>query len=1155
MALPHASSTASWHLSAESGFGLTTLRSASDLTIALLPTGAVYALRHGTTLINQVLAGPAEDGLFRLLLRERTAATEVTTAVRASASLAGAGLSFGTTATSACWRTRGGSDLGLSCTTTLVLHPRESAWMWRVEVSNASNSPRHFEVLLAQDLGLNEESAVRNNEAYTSHYIDLLPVHDDTWGWAILARQNQTAAQGHHPWLAVACLQGATAFCTDGTQFFGRDHRNTGSPAAARIPELPSKRLQYEFALAGLQSRTLTLAAGATGAVVFVARFSEHHPAASAISDLGVLRSVLPGFVLGAAPAPSATPVGAPLLANSLWLHGEEPIEADLASWFAPPHRHLERSAEGRIQSFFCDRSTHVVTRAKEADVARPHGHILRSGTAQWIDREQFGLTAYAAGIFSAQTYLGNPSLTRLLTVVRNALNVTRGSGQRAFVRRDGHWCQLGIPSAFALSPGDVRWYYRIGATTLVARAWCSAGLAAAYLEFRVAEGPALEFLVTHQLALGSSEFESSGLVTVHADESWAALSLDPQSFAGRRLVETHFALALAHPDPNVRFVGDEVLYSDGRRRGGPYLGIVSPPTLHLGLIQAGTNAGLQALSTLVAAARSEFATAAAPSLPPRFPVELHGDDPGVALIDEILPWFNHNAAIHFSAPHGLEQYSGAAWGVRDVCQGSLEWLLAGGQWPIAAQMLRTVFAQQYFAPNDPTLAGAWPQWFMFEPFRDIQQTHSHGDVCFWPVKALCDYVEATNDIELLAQRVHYTAPDTFADAGPEETLLAHCLRVIAHVESRFIAGTALVNYGDGDWDDTLQPADATLRTRLVSSWTVGLAYQTFGQLAEVCRRISAPDQAAKLQQIREQIRADFARHLMPDGIVAGFLVTGEASGNRPLLHPRDQVTGIRYRLLPMTRSILAELFSPEEARRHCELIEHELLYPDGVRLMSKPARYEGGLERIFRRAETAANVGREVGLQYVHAHLRYAEAMAKLGDADRLWAALQVVNPVGLLDLLPHATSRQSNVYFSSSDADFADRYEATAHWNELRTGRVPVRAGWRLYSSGPGLFLHKVRAGLLGLRESFGDIVFDPVLPRSLDGLVVRTILAGAPVEVTYAIGTASFGPKVVRLNGQPLPATREPNPYRRGGLRITGRDLADCLVPTSNRILVEL
>jgi len=246
-----------------------------------------------------------------------------------------------------------------------------------------------------------------------------------------------------------------------------------------------------------------------------------------------------------------------------------------------------------------------------------------------------------------------------------------------------------------------------------------------------------------------------------------------------------------------------------------------------------------------------------------------------------------------------------------------------------------------------------------------------------------------------------------------------------------------------------------------------------------------------------------------------------------------------------MTRAVLAELFTPDEARRHLDIVARELRFPDGVRLMSEPATYHGGRERLFKRADTAANVGREIGLQYVHAHLRYAQAMAKVGDADALWWALQVCNPVGLSAIVSNAAPRQSNVYFSSSDADFGDRVEAAARWSELRAGTVAVRGGWRLYSSGPGLFLHTVRGCLLGVRETFGDIVFDPVLPHGLDGLSATLTLLGRLVELRYRVRRGNFGPSTIVVNGVPLPLTsRERNPYRPGGWRVPVGDLIPLL-----------
>src|SRR5262249_61038700 len=96
---------------------------------------------------------------------------------------------------------------------------------------------------------------------------------------------------------------------------------------------------------------------------------------------------------------------------------------------------------------------------------------------------------------------------------------------------------------------------------------------------------------------------------------------------------------------------------------------------------------------------------------------------------------------------------------------------------------------------------------------------------------------------------------------------------------------------------------------------------------------------------------------------------------------------------------------------------------------------------------------GREIGLLYTHAHLRYAEAMAHLGDANAFFQALRRANPVGLGTAVPNARLRQANCYTSSSDADFAGRSHASARYRAVRTGSVGVEGGWRVYSSGAGI------------------------------------------------------------------------------------------------------
>src|SRR5262249_50807091 len=174
--------------------------------------------------------------------------------------------------------------------------------------------------------------------------------------------------------------------------------------------------------------------------------------------------------------------------------------------------------------------------------------------------------------------------------------------------------------------------------------------------------------------------------------------------------------------------------------------------------------------------------------------------------------------------------------------------------------------------------------------------------------------------------------------------------------------------------------------------------------------------------------------------------------------HPSDTGPGFSFSLLPMTRSMIGGLFTAEQAAHHLRLIREHLLFPDGVRLIDRPVAYRGGIETVFRRAESSSFFGREIGLMYVHAHLRYCEAMAVLGEPEAFMAGLQAVNPIAVTEAVRGALPRQRNAYFSSSDAAFRDRYQASAEWSSARSGAVGYDGGWRIYSSGPGLYTRLV-------------------------------------------------------------------------------------------------
>jgi cellobiose phosphorylase len=391
-----------------------------------------------------------------------------------------------------------------------------------------------------------------------------------------------------------------------------------------------------------------------------------------------------------------------------------------------------------------------------------------------------------------------------------------------------------------------------------------------------------------------------------------------------------------------------------------------------------------------------------------------------------------------------------------------------------------------------------------------------------------------------------------FAEKTP---LSEHIERLERMIVDSFIPGTAMVPFGGGDWNDSLQPVSKELAERMISSWTVEMNYQAFNEYKNVYSQIGDTEKAKELDEICTRIKSDFNKYLIKDSVVAGYGLVEKDGSISVLLHPSDTTTGIHYSLLPMDRGVISGIFTKEQAEHHQQLIEKHLKGPDGARLMDRPLKYKGGIQAIFQRAESASHFGREIGIMYVHEHIRYAESQAVTGNADAFVKALRQANPVGYREVVPCGDIRQSNCYYSSSDVAFKSRYEADERYDEIKTGKITLRGGWRVYSSGPGIYITLVISRLLGLRPEFENVILDPVMPHSMDGLSATINFMGRAVTLNYSVKQDNFSPKTITINGRPVDFTYEENKYRKGGAVIPAEQFSDYLNQQVNIVEIQL
>jgi len=1114
------------------------LESPTGLSMEVNANGSIRRMDHRDILLNLFLGTEIEGGPANLYLRRLGAIVEATPLLGPRSPAAIQVDQRGMTAK--------GEWKGIRFHVSLVSAKSASAWFWHVMLKNTHAKAEAVDLIYAQDLALAHYGAVRINEYYTSHYVDHTALSHPERGFVLASRQNLPMG-GRYPWTLIGALGKGIAYATDALQVHGLAVR-AGQPLPCLVGGLPGVRLQHEHSMVAIQESPMRLEPGSEVKTGFFGWFEENHPAATSAADLVFIDKVMSlpeaasstrGNARGGS-KPAAT-----LFSAAPLLEAQELTEADIADLFGKERREEERE-EGKLLSFFTGVNGHVVLKAKELKVLRPHAQILRTGHRLIPDEASLTSTTWMGGIFNSMLTQGHVSINRFLSSTHSYLSLLRGNGQRLFIELEGGWHLLDVPSVFEMTPDSSRWVYRHGDGLIAVRSAAASDRHELTLSVDVMSGNPVRFLLSNHVAINGDDGSHAVPVRYIQDNDGVFVPPAPDSDVGRRFPQGGFRVEPILGTAIERIGRDELLFLDSRSRNQPYLCMISAPALSISFRMTGR---LIKEETVGGAGQNgvSFWTdiTSRLRLHPPMGSPLAGR---AGRLGEILPWFIQNALIHYLAPRGLEQYTGGGWGTRDISQGPVEMLLAFDRYEPIRELLIRVFKTQ-----NPD--GDWPQWFMFfDRERNTRAGDSHGDIVFWPVLALAQYLTASEDRSLLDEEVPFFHPDG-DDKAEKASLRHHAERAISVMNARVIPGTSLAAYGHGDWNDSMQPFDPTMRERLCSAWTVTLHYQTLTALSTALRRLGHGDRSSRFETMAAEVLKEFQHRLIIDGIIAGFAYFHDSGGVDYLLHPRDRSTGVSYSVLPMIHAIINGLLTPEQAKKHLALIQEHLHGPDGARLFDRPMEYRGGPMKHFQRAESASFFGREIGLMYTHAHLRYAEALARYGDAEGFFQALCQANPIGIRGLVPSATIRQANCYYSSSDAAFSDRCEAFAEYGRVKKGEVPLDGGWRVYSSGAGIWTRLMIQNFLGLRRGKSVLVLDPGILRSLDRLRAEMQWDDHLMEITYRIEAAGCGPKGVKLNGADLPYNRGANPYRTAAAEIPMSAVLERLTAGANRLTVHM
>lgn len=1007
-------------------------------------------------------------------------------------------------------------------TCVLQLSEIEFAWKWNIEITNNSAENLELDLVYFQEIGLKTSNENLVNELYVSQYLERIILEDETHGKVLACRQNTKEKTGY-PWLMLASGNCAKSALTDGKQFYGNSYRATEIPEALLLSEFQGN-LAGESPIVSLQEEPFSLNVGGKKQVEFFGIFNTNHVNATSAEDLVLLKNIQNNFVerpLGIVKNFSLPEKN--LFADSKFLEVKDIDEAEISKFFGKENLHMEMN-DGKWLSFFTKENHHVISKQKEILVDRPHAHILQAKIGFNPDENVMSSTCFATGVFNSHISQGNTNFNVFLSVNTSQYNTILESGQRIFVKIEDQYYLLGIPSAFEMGLDFCRWIYKFeyGVFEIITQSFIDNPVIET--RFKVLEGNPVSLIMTNDFdKLNSWQIfrtENKNVFEAKPAENSIikgkfdnpVFKIDVEGCAVKTNLDTDFS-----KDLNGLFVLETENISEFKIR---FIGEV----LHKFSENKTSKTGKKYWEELGNS------------------LELISENNNITAINSILPWYGMNAMIHYLTPYGLEQFSGAAWGTRDVSQGPIEFLLSLEKYDSAKEVLKIIFKNQ-------NRFGDWSQWWMFDSYREIRAGDCHGDIYYWVLISLANYIKVTGDFKILEEKIPYF------DDNQEVEILAHVDVLVKMIIDSYISGTSLVPFGGGDWNDSLQPLSEELAKRLISSWTVEMNYQAFSEMKQVYEMLGNQRKTEELKQYLENIKSDFNKYLVKDDVVAGYGYVEDDGNISVLLHPTDKKTGIKYSLLPMNRGIISGIFNKEQALFHQSIIDKFLQGPDGARLMDKPLKYKGGIQEIFQRAESSTYFGREIGLMYIHEHIRYAESQAILGKADQFVKALRQAIPVNYQEIVSQGSLRQANCYYSSSDVAFKTRYEADEKYQDVLDGKMQVDGGWRVYSSGPGIYISLIIKKLLGFRVDKDFVVLDPVLTKEMDGLKAKLIFNGKPVQFEFKVKENNFGPQKIIINGNQINFETEENIFRKGGAKMKKEEFLKYLRPSENNIEIEM